>query len=177
MAVPLDNESVRLFPLRIPELKGNKFIVLDIRFPAVVEKFGRPRTPQAGGHGTGSSLGIAYRLDDVLDDQFEVIQVHAALKQGGTPQAERVGAFVVMRATYEHIGEAGKLPADLEHLRMEETNDIDRDESHLGLTVLEDDGPGLEGIKKPGRLAVVAKAGEVHRPGAELRGNVRFAEA
>jgi hypothetical protein len=84
---------------------------------------------------------------------------------------------VVVRAGDENIREAGQMLADALDLRMEEADEIDRDECDLVLAVLQNESTDLEWIVDAGGLAIVAETGHVYGLAFHARRDVRLGEA
>src|SRR5262249_54434313 len=98
-------------------------------------------------------------------------------KSTGSPQAEGIWPFVVVRAGDEDVAESRQAPAHALDLRMEEANEIDRDEGDFVRAIVQDDGADLEGIVNAGGLAVVTETGHVDGFVLHGRRDVRLGEA
>src|SRR5581483_3612958 len=161
MAIPLHDQARRIVIL-VAELQGNKLLMLHIRFAAIVQQLRGASAADAGTDGFAAGIRLLDRRDDLLFDLGHVFRIDAAFEPTGAPQTERVRPFVIVRAGNEDIAEARQTLTNAFDARMEETDEIDGNESNLLLAVFEDDRASLERIMYAGRLAILPETGHEH---------------
>ena len=115
-------------------------------------------------------------VNDAGFEPLEIVGIDAADEQVGAPEPHRVGPFVIVRATDEHIREARQLAADTLGNIVEQADHIDGNDRDLLPRMFQDDGTGHDRIVDFCRLAVLAEAGEPDRF-LQIGRDVGFAEA
>ena len=161
VVVPLD-EHPQGFAL-VLEPQSHEFVVLDVGLAIVLHQVRQGDGGDHGGCRLRVLVGQTDRPHDPRLQQFHVVRVDAGVERAGAPQAQRVRPLVIVRARDHHVGEAGQVGADFLDEVVEQPDHVGADQGDLLLPVGKHHRAGHQRVVDLGRLAVVAKAGDVDR--------------
>src|SRR6266851_3547635 len=153
MAVPLNDETRWLIGLGVGEVQRDQFVVLDDWFTAVVQQLGCERGSDTGRDCSSRFISGQNRVHDSFFNQLHVVRVDAALQLRRSPEAERVGAFMVVRTGDEDVAEPRYFFSDAQHERVKQADYVDGSDGDFVLTMSQDYGTNHDRVMYAGRFA------------------------